>query len=102
MPSMIGFTDVAEEPITSIIEVIPEPHSAGDNIELFGLGLDAKIVSPQFERLDLRVLQPRKHSAIAGTCSVNVIVETPFQVIHHGLDVKLLESGVDLATDVRL
>jgi hypothetical protein len=33
---------------------------------------------------------------------VDVIVETPHQIVHHGLHVELAEAGEDFATDIGL
>src|SRR5262245_5471933 len=97
-----GIANVTEEAMAPIVECAAEMRAAGEQLEVLRHGVESKIVARHHQRLPLGFCGGTNLSAVLAARAVNVIVEAPHQIVHHGLDVKLSEAGEDLAPDVSL
>src|SRR5216117_3273146 len=83
-----------------IVERAAEARAAGEQLELLRHGVESEIISCHHEWLCLGPFTGTNLSTVAAAGAVNVVVESPHEVVHHRLHVELPEAGENLAADV--
>jgi hypothetical protein len=97
-----GIADVTEEPMAPIVERAAETRAAGEQLELLRHRVEAEIISGHHEGLRLRSFTGANLPAVAAAGAVDVVVEAPHQIVHHGLHIEFSEAGEDFAAEVGL
>src|SRR5438105_4688020 len=91
--------DGADEAIAPVIKRVAESRAAGDQFELRLARIEAEVAPREHDRGG----RPAGRSdlpAIAGTGAVDLVVESPDQIVDNGLDVELAEAAKNFAAHV--
>ena len=92
--------DIADEAMPPIIECIAETGTSRKKFKTGVKRIETEIVSGHRDRSELRIDRRRNGAAIRTTRSVDLVVHSPDQIVHDGLNIELAKTRKDLGTHV--
>src|SRR4051812_41996542 len=94
--------NIAEEPVAPIIERTTEAGAAGKQLHLASAGIKPEITSRHNERCCVGLIAGLNSGAVAAAGTINLVIEAPDEIVHHGLHVVLAEARKHFASLVGL
>ena len=91
---------VAHEAVSPIVERIAELLRSGDRLEFAGDRIEAEVVVIDRNRLGVGAVAGADLAAVPGRRTIDLVIESPLQIVQHRLLIRGAEAGKDLSLDV--
>src|SRR6185503_18278149 len=95
-----GIAEIADEAVAPVVERAAETRAAGLEFERVRDGIEGEIVAGEGNGFRVRLIDAVERTAVGAAGDVEAVVEAPDGIVEDGLDVELLEAGIDFLADV--